>query len=168
MDSSTHVGPVISKRAKESILSQVSEAITAGAKDETPPNPTFQNLPAEGNFVAPTLLTNVNNSMTIMKSETFGPVIPVQRVTSDSEAISLMNDGDLGLTASIWTSDVPKGEELSHHVEAGTVFVNRADFPSPDLAWTGWKNSGRGVTLSRFGFEQFVKLKSIHLKDYPK
>ena len=78
-----------------------------------------------------------------------------------------MNDSEFGLTASIWTADVARGESLSQEVEAGTVFVNRADFPSPDLAWTGWKNSGSGVTLSRFGFDQFVKLKSVHLKDYP-
>jgi len=89
------------------------------------------------------------------------------KVSDDSQAIALMNDSEFGLTASIWTKDVAKGEELAQQVEAGTVFVNRADFPSPDLAWTGWKNSGRGVTLSRFGFEQFVKLKSVHLKDYP-
>jgi len=106
--------------------------------------------------------------MSIMHDETFGPVIPVQRVSSDEEAISLMNDSQFGLTASIWTKDVAKGEELCGLVEAGTVFVNRADFPSPDLAWTGWKDSGKGVTLSRFGFEQFLKVKSYHVKEYPK
>ena len=79
----------------------------------------------------------------------------------------MMNDSEFRLTASIWTKDRAKGEELTNLVEAGTVFVNRADYPSPDLAWTGWKNSGKGVTLSKFGFEQFVKLKSIHVKDYP-
>jgi len=167
MDPSTHIGPVISKRAKEAIEAQISSAIAAGATDETPPNATFTNLPPDGNFVAPTLLTNVTHSMSVMRDETFGPVIPVMKVSSDAEAITLMNDSEFGLTASIWTKDVAKGEELAQQVEAGTVFVNRADFPSPDLAWTGWKNSGRGVTLSRFGFEQFVKLKSVHLKDYP-
>ncbi|KAI0991989.1 hypothetical protein K3495_g16197 [Podosphaera aphanis] len=78
-----------------------------------------------------------------------------------------MNASEFGLTASIWTQDIAKGTELADEVEAGTVFVNRCDFPSPDLAWTGWKNSGKGVTLSRFGFDQFVKVKSFHIKDYP-
>jgi acyl-CoA reductase-like NAD-dependent aldehyde dehydrogenase len=78
-----------------------------------------------------------------------------------------MNDSEYGLTASIWTKDEAKGQEIAEEVEAGTVFVNRADFPSPDLAWTGQKNSGKGQTLSVFGFEQFVKLKSFHVKDYP-
>jgi acyl-CoA reductase-like NAD-dependent aldehyde dehydrogenase len=103
-----------------------------------------------------------------MTEETFGPVIPVQKVSSDDEAISLMNDSVFGLTASIWTKDTALGEKLTRRVQAGTVFVNRADYPSPDLAWTGWKDSGKGVTLSRFGFEQFVKLQSVHVKDYPK
>ena len=170
MDKSTNIGPVVSKRATETIEKQVTDAIAAGAKDETPENETFKtpNGPKEGNWVAPVLLTSVNHSMSVMRDETFGPVIPVQKVSSDSEAISLLNDSQFGLTASIWTKDVAKGEELCRQVEAGTVFVNRADYPSPDLAWTGWKDSGKGVTLSRVGFEQFVKVKSYHVKDYPK
>lgn len=167
MDKSTQIGPVISARAKETIRSQIDEALKAGAKDETPPNSSFENLPQQGNFIKPTLLTHVNHSMSIMQDETFGPVIPIMSVPSDTAAVKYMNDSQFGLTASIWTKDVGVGEELAGKVEAGTVFVNRSDFPSPDLAWTGWKDSGKGVTLSRFGFEQFVKLKSYHLKDYP-
>jgi acyl-CoA reductase-like NAD-dependent aldehyde dehydrogenase len=78
-----------------------------------------------------------------------------------------MSDSEFGLTASIWSKDVAKAHELAQEVEAGTVFVNRCDFPAPDLAWIGWKNSGKGQTLSRFGFEQFVRLKSLHVKEYP-
>lgn len=167
MDKSTNIGPVISKRAHEAISGQVADALKLGAKDETPANATFENLPTRGNYVKPTLLTNVTHQMSVMNAETFGPVIPVMKVSSDDEAIALMNDSQFGLTASIWTKDMAKGEAIADQVEAGTVFVNRADFPSPDLAWTGWKDSGRGVTLSRFGFEQFIKLKSFHLKEYP-
>ncbi|KAI0380394.1 aldehyde dehydrogenase [Hypomontagnella monticulosa] len=168
LEKETQIGPVISKRSKETIESHIQDALNKGAKDLTPENPTFSNLPLKGNFVKPTLLVDVNHDMLVMKEETFGPVISVMKVKSDEEAVSLMNDSDLGLTASIWTKDTDKGYELAEQVEAGTVFVNRADYPSPDLAWTGWKNSGKGVTLSRFGFDQFVKLKSYHLKDYPK
>ena len=74
--------------------------------------------------------------MDIMNEETFGPVIPVMKVGSDDEAIRLMNDSEYGLTASIWTKDVAKGEELAEEVEAGTVFVNRCDFPSPVLIFS--------------------------------
>ncbi len=184
-DRSTNVGPVVSMRSAQTINSHIKDAIEKGAIDSTPENQSFANPPLGGNYVKPTLLTNVTHDMDVMNDETFGPVIPVMRVGNDEEAVRLMNDSEFGLTASIWTKDVAKGEELAEQVEAGTVFVNRCDFPSPvsccsysiskiyaytsqDLAWTGWKNSGKGVTLSKFGFEQFVKLKSFHIKDYPK
>ncbi|KAE9578220.1 Succinate-semialdehyde dehydrogenase [Colletotrichum fructicola] len=167
-DKGTHVGPVISKRSKETIEAHVQDAVAKGAKDATPENESFANPPPKGNFVKPTLLTGVDHSMTVMTEETFGPVIPVMRVKNDDEAVKLMNDSEFGLTASIWTKDTDRGYAIADQVEAGTVFVNRCDFPSPDLAWTGWKNSGKGQTLSRFGYDQFVKLKSYHLKDYPK
>ncbi|EXJ55877.1 NAD-dependent aldehyde dehydrogenase [Cladophialophora yegresii CBS 114405] len=171
LDESTQLGPVVSRRAVETIRAQVADALAKGAKDETPQGVesfTSPQGPSEGNWVPPTLLTHVNHSMAVMREETFGPVIPVQKVGSDEEAIALMNDSQFGLTASIWTKDVARGEELCGQVEAGTVFVNRADFPAPDLAWTGWKDSGKGVTLSRVGFEQFVKVKSYHVKAYPR
>ncbi|KAJ9142953.1 Succinate-semialdehyde dehydrogenase [Pleurostoma richardsiae] len=167
-DKSTHLGPVVSKRSKETIEAHIKDALDKGAKDATPENESFSNPPPKGNFVKPTLLINVNHDMAVMKDETFGPVIAVMKVKSDEEAVKLMNDSEFGLTASIWTKDVDRGYALCDDVEAGTVFVNRCDFPSPDLAWTGWKNSGKGVTLSKFGFDQFVKLKSYHIKDYPK
>jgi len=185
-DKATHVGPVISERSKETIKAHIQDALDKGATNATPENETFDSLPEKGNFVVPTLLTNVDHGMRVMKDETFGPVIPVMKVRGDEEAVKLMNDSEFGLTASIWTKDTDKGYALCEQIEAGTVFVNRCDFPSPvgshiphssleqpltlpqDLAWTGWKNSGKGVTLSRFGFDQFVKLKSYHLKDYPK
>ncbi|KAI9797443.1 MAG: hypothetical protein M1833_005483 [Piccolia ochrophora] len=165
-DEKTHVGPVISKRAAATINSHIQDALDKGATNATPENETFRSPPPDGNFVAPTLLTRVDHSMTVMTEETFGPVIPVMKVKDDAEALRLMNDSKFGLTASIWTKDTASGEALAEDVEAGTVFVNRCDFPSPDLAWTGWKDSGKGVTLSRYGFDQFVKFKSFHVKDY--
>jgi acyl-CoA reductase-like NAD-dependent aldehyde dehydrogenase len=69
--------------------------------------------------------------MRVMREETFGPVIPIMKVSSDDEAIALMNDSDYGLTASVWTKDIQSGEELIERIEAGTVFVNRCDYPSP-------------------------------------
>ncbi|KAJ4385779.1 hypothetical protein N0V93_010210 [Gnomoniopsis smithogilvyi] len=167
-DKSTHVGPVISTRSKDTILAHIKDALDKGATDATPENESFSNPPPKGNFVKPTLLTGVTHEMAVMTEETFGPVIPVMKVKDDGEAIKLMNDSEFGLTASIWTKDTAKGHELAEDIEAGTVFVNRCDYPAPDLAWTGWKNSGKGQTLSRFGFDQFVKLKNFHIKDYPK
>jgi acyl-CoA reductase-like NAD-dependent aldehyde dehydrogenase len=125
------VGPVISRASQKVIQSQIDDALAKGAVDATPANETFTSAPASGNYVAPCLLTNCNHTMEVMKEETFGPVIPVVKVASDDEAIALMNDTDYGLTASVWTKDIAKGEEIIERLEAGTVFVNRCDYPSP-------------------------------------
>lgn len=130
-DKNTHVGPVVSKRSAEAIQAHIKDALAKGATDATPDNDTFKNPPAGGNYVAPTLLTGVTHDMAVMTEETFGPVIPVMKVKDDAEAIKLMNDSQFGLTASIWTKDVSKGHELIDDVEAGTVFVNRCDYPAP-------------------------------------
>ena len=127
----THVGPVISKRSKETIEAHIKDAEEKGAKDATPENSSFDSPPPDGNYIKPTLLINVDHSMTVMTEETFGPVIPVMKVKSDAEAIKLMNDSEFGLTASIWTKDIDRGAELAESVDAGTVFVNRCDYPSP-------------------------------------
>jgi acyl-CoA reductase-like NAD-dependent aldehyde dehydrogenase len=131
MDKDTNIGPVVSTRSAEAIRAHIKDALEKGATDATPENETFKSPPADGNYVAPTLLTNVNHEMAVMTEETFGPVIPVMKVKNDKEAIKLMNDSQFGLTASIWTKDVNKGHELMDDVEAGTVFVNRCDYPAP-------------------------------------
>lgn len=130
-DPKTHVGPVVSRRALQTINAQIHDALAKGATDATPANTSFENPPNEGNYVKPTLLTGVTHDMTVMTAETFGPVIPVMRVKDDEEALMLMNESEFGLTGSIWTKDVGVGEELAGRVEAGTGFVNRCDYPSP-------------------------------------
>lgn len=130
-DKSTTTGPVISAQAVKNIAAHVADALAKGAVDATPANPTFDPLPAKGNYVAPRLLTNVNHSMLTMREETFGPIIPVMKVSSDDEAVALMNDSDYGLTASVWTKDIATGEKLLERIEAGTVYINRCDYPSP-------------------------------------
>ena len=130
-DKNVNIGPVVSKRSKEAIEAHIKDALSKGAKDVTPENATFAVSRPEGNFVKPTLLINVDHSMLVMTEETFGPVIPVMKVKSDEEAVRLMNDSEFGLTASIWTKDTAKGAALAESVDAGTVFVNRCDYPSP-------------------------------------
>ena len=103
-------------------------------------------------------------SMALMHEETFGPAIGIARVSNESEGIALMNDSDFGLTASIWSGDFERASRLAEDVEAGTVFANRCDYLDPALAWTGVKDSGRGCTLSRVGFESLTRPKSFHLR----
>lgn len=112
-EKSTHIGPVVSKRAAKMIEAHVKDALDQGATDATPANESFDSPPPNGNFVAPKLLTNVTHKMAVMSEETFGPIIPVMKVKDDEEAISLMNDSQFGLTASIWTKDVEKGHQLA-------------------------------------------------------
>lgn len=125
------MGPVISRAAQKQIEGQISEAISQGAVDATPLNPSFREPPADGNYVPPRLLLNVTHDMDIMRKETFGPVIPVVKVRGDDEAVALMNDSDYGLSASVWTQDIAAGGALVQRLDAGTVFVNRADYPTP-------------------------------------
>jgi acyl-CoA reductase-like NAD-dependent aldehyde dehydrogenase len=99
-----------------------------------------------------------------MQEETFGPIIGIQKVSSDAEAIELMNDSEYGLTASIWTKSLDDFSTLADQVQAGTIFLNRCDSLDPALAWTGIKNSGRGVSLSKFGYDQLTRAKSINMR----
>ena len=96
--------------------------------------------------------------------ESFAPVIGIMKVRSDEEAIALMNDSRYGLTAAIWTQDAEAVIAIGERVETGAWFMNRCDYLDPALAWTGVKDSGRGCTLSRVGYEQLTRPKSYHLR----
>jgi acyl-CoA reductase-like NAD-dependent aldehyde dehydrogenase len=102
--------------------------------------------------------------MRVMSEESFGPVVGIQKVSSDEEAVKLMNDSEYGLTAAIFTKDYATGIALGQQVETGTFFINRCDYLDPQLAWTGVKNSGRGCTLSAMGYESLTRPKSFHIK----
>ncbi|MEK7831999.1 MAG: aldehyde dehydrogenase family protein, partial [Acidobacteriota bacterium] len=115
-------------------------------------------------YLAPQILVNVDHSMLVMSEETFAPVVGIMPVKDDAEAIRLMNDSRYGLTASIWTSDVEAALSIGDQIETGTFYMNRCDYLDPALAWTGVKDSGRGCTLSRLGFEAFTRPKSFHLR----
>jgi acyl-CoA reductase-like NAD-dependent aldehyde dehydrogenase len=99
-----------------------------------------------------------------MSEESFAPVIGIMKVKSDDEAVGLMNDSQYGLTAAIWTEDEDAAIAIGDRVDTGTWFMNRCDYLDPALAWTGVKDSGRGCTLSRVGYEQLTRPKSYHLR----
>ena len=100
-----------------------------------------------------------------MMDETFGPVVGIMKVRDDDEAVRLMNDSPYGLTASIWTRDMDAAERIGGQIETGTVYMNRCDYLDPGLAWTGVKDTGRGATLSRVGYESLTRPKSYHLRE---
>lgn len=163
LDEATTLGPMVRTSAAEFVRGQIKEAVAAGAKALIDPK-AFA-MDKEGTpYLAPQILVNVDHTMRVMNEETFGPVMGVMKVHSDDEAIALMNDSDLGLTSSLWTQDVDVALALGGRIETGTVFMNRCDYLDPELAWTGVKNTGRGVTLSRLGFDQLTRPKSFHYR----
>jgi acyl-CoA reductase-like NAD-dependent aldehyde dehydrogenase len=159
MEKDTNLGPVVRKDAADGIRAQVRQAVRKGAKallqlKDKPGTP----------YLPPEVLVNVDHGMEVMTEETFGPVVGIQAVKSDEEAVELMNDSRYGLTASIWTQDADAALSIGDRVETGTWFMNRCDYLDPALAWTGVKDSGRGCTLSKLGLETFTRPKSFHLR----
>ena len=160
LEPETTIGPMANKRFSDEVRLQINEAIELGA---TAHIEIFKNDDA-GTYVTPQILTGVDHNMRIMNDETFGPVVCIMPVSSDEEAISLMNDSEFGLTASLWTKDVGRAEKIADQIETGTVFLNRADYLDPALCWTGCKNTGSGGGLSIIGYHNLTRPKSYHLK----
>ncbi|OUR81047.1 aldehyde dehydrogenase [Colwellia psychrerythraea] len=160
----TTLGPLVRTSAAEFVRGQIDEAIEQGAEAHI--NPYDFDLDEAGTpYMAPQVLTNVDHTMRVMTEESFGPVVGIMKVSSDEEAIKLMNDSEFGLTASIFSSDIERAVTLGQELEAGTFFVNRCDYLDPELVWTGVKNTGRGCTLSKLGFDNFTRAKSFHIRN---
>jgi acyl-CoA reductase-like NAD-dependent aldehyde dehydrogenase len=159
LEKDTNLGPLVRTAAADLVRSQVRGAIRKGAKallklKDQPGTP----------YLPPEILVNVDHGMDVMVEESFGPVVGIQAVKDDAEAVKLMNDSRYGLTASIWTQDADAALRIGDQVETGTWFMNRCDYLDPALAWTGVKDSGRGCTLSKLGLETFTRPKSFHLR----
>ena len=163
LDPETSLGPMSSARLADQVRHQVAAAIEAGAQPHVEPQLFPDDKPGTA-YLMPQVLTKVDHSMAIMREETFGPVVGLMPVKDDAEAVRLMNDSPYGLTASVWTSDMEAAERLGSEVEAGTVFMNRCDYLDPALAWTGVKDSGRGASLGRYGYEAVTRPKSFYLR----
>ena len=159
LEQETTLGPLVRTQAADAVRAQIRQAVRKGAKallqlKDRPRSP----------YLPPEVLVNVDHGMDVMVEESFGPVVGIQPVKDDDEAVSLMNDSRYGLTASIWTQDTDAALRIGERVETGTWFMNRCDYLDPALAWTGVKDSGRGCTLSRLGLETFTRPKSFHLR----
>ena len=117
-----------------------------------------------GNWFEPTVLTGVDHTMAVMRDESFGPIIGIQKVASDDEALALMNDTRYGLTAGVYTRDEARAAKLLARVNAGSVYWNCCDRVSPRLPWSGHGDSGVGVTLSTYGIQAFTRPRAWHLR----
>lgn len=162
-DPATTLGPMAQTRLAETVRAHNADALARGAKAHLDPAAFPANRDGTP-YLAPQLFTGVDHGMLVMSEETFGPVIGVMPVRDDAETVRLMNDSKYGLTAAILTRDQAAAERIGHDLETGTVFMNRADYLDPGLAWTGVKDTGRGASLSTLGYEALTRPKSFHLK----
>ena len=165
LDAATSLGPMATANGAATVRGQVEAALAAGAEAHV----ARQAFPADrpdSLYLMPQVLTGVDHGMAVMREESFGPVVGVMKVRDDDEAVRLMNDSRYGLTASVWTRDLDAAAVIAARVEAGTVLVNRCDYIDPALAWTGVKDSGRGASLGRHGFEAVTRPRSLHMR-YP-
>ncbi|MBE0455016.1 MAG: aldehyde dehydrogenase family protein [Roseovarius sp.] len=164
LDPETTLGPMANARFAAEVRAQIDEARAMGAVAH------IETFPQDdgGCYLTPQILTNVTHKMRVMRDESFGPVVGIMPVSSDEEAIALMNDSDFGLTASLWTADIDRAARIGDAIETGTVFMNRADYLDPGLCWTGCKQTGRGGGLSVIGYHNLTRPKSYHLKKVTK
>lgn len=163
LDEATTLGPLVNAGAADFVRGQIAEALQMGARALIGPQDFATDVPGSA-YLAPQVLVDVSHDMSVMRDESFGPVVGIMPVSGDEQAIALMNDSEFGLSASIWTADLAAAERLGEQIDTGTLFMNRCDYLDPALAWTGVKHSGRGVTLSRLGYEHLTRAKSFHLR----
>ncbi len=161
LDPETTLGPMANVRFADEVRAQTAEAIAAGATALIDPALFPNDTDA---YLMPQILVDVDHSMRVMRDESFGPVVGIMKVKDDAEAITLMNDSEFGLTASLWTRDYARAENIADQLETGTVFTNRCDYLDPALCWTGCKNTGRGGGLSVIGYQNLTRPKSYHIK----
>src|SRR5687767_7241621 len=155
-----YIGPICRKEQITVLENQVKDALQKGATLLTG----GKRINRKGFYFEPTVLVNVNHDMSVMKDESFGPVIGIMKVKDDAEAVFKMQDTEYGLTASVYSNNKERAENILKQINAGTGYWNCCDRVSAALPWSGRKHSGFGTTLSHAGLRAFVKPKAYHLK----
>ena len=164
-DAATDVGAMISENQLKIVENHVADFQNSGARILTGGK---RNRNFNGTFFEPTIVANANNSMRGMREETFGPTLPIAVFTTETEAVELANDTDFGLTASVWTGDLRKGERVAEKILAGTVTVNEVLYTHgiAQTPWGGFKQSGYGRTHGKMGLMELVAPQHIHVNRY--
>ncbi|MEO7391400.1 MAG: aldehyde dehydrogenase family protein [Ramlibacter sp.] len=160
MSEDTYVGAITRAPQLDVLDAQVADASARGATL----NLGGRRLPGPGNWYAPTVFSQVDHTMELMREESFGPIIGIQKVSNDDEAVRLMNDTRYGLTAGVYTPDARRAQSLLSQVHAGSLYWNCCDRVSPRLPWSGFGDSGVGLTLSTYGIETFTRPRAWHLR----
>jgi len=156
---SVDLGAVIHPPQSDIVESHVRDAVDKGARVVAGGKRSDDN----GHFYEPTLLLDVDHTMTAMREETFGPTLPIMKVADADEGVRLSNDSPYGLAASVWTKDVAKGERLARRIEAGAVIVNDAqiNYVALELPMGGWKSSGLGTRHGADGIRKYTKKQAL-------
>jgi acyl-CoA reductase-like NAD-dependent aldehyde dehydrogenase len=157
-DDATQLGPLTRAEQLDVLDAQVADAVRKGATLRT------GGRRVNERWFAPTVLTEVDHSMAVMTDESFGPIIGIQRVGDDAEAIALMNDTAYGLTAGVYSADETRARSVLERVSTGSAYWNCCDRVSPRLPWSGRGHSGIGTTLSIAGIAAFTRPKAWHLR----
>ena len=160
MDESTYIGPLTRAPQLDVLAEQVADASARGATLRLGGH----RIERAGNWFEPTVFTGVDHTMLLMREESFGPVIGIQKVGGDAQALALMNDTRYGLTAGVYTPDEQRARTLLAQVNAGSVYWNCCDRVSPRLPWSGHGDSGIGLTLSTYGIQTFTRPRAWHLR----
>jgi len=158
----TTLGPIAQPQHPAELEALVDDAVQRGARRVTGGKRT--SVGGRGRFFQPTVVCDVPSDAQLMGVEQFGPILAVQRVTSDEEALARMNESVFGLTASVWTADRARAERFGAALRFGTVFMNRCDFGDPRLPWSGVGQSGRGHSMSVLGFDTLTRTRSLHFR----
>jgi acyl-CoA reductase-like NAD-dependent aldehyde dehydrogenase len=160
LEDGVYIGPLTRKEQTAFLLKQIEDATSKGAKILTGGH----QVNKKGYYFEPTVLVNVTHEMSIMKDESFGPVIGIMKVKDDEQAIALMQETEFGLTASVYSADQNRAENILREINTGTGYWNCCDRVSAALPWSGRNHSGFGVALSHAGLRSFVKPKAYHLR----
>jgi acyl-CoA reductase-like NAD-dependent aldehyde dehydrogenase len=160
MSDATYIGAITRAAQLEVLEAQVADAKAKGGVLHLG----GRRLPGPGNWFAPTVVSQASHEMSLMREESFGPVIGIQKVSGDDEAIALMNDTRYGLTAGVYTPDRERAQRLLAQVNAGSLYWNCCDRVSPRLPWSGVGDSGLGLTLSKYGIQAFTRPRAWHLR----
>ncbi len=160
MDEATYIGAITRRPQLDVLKKQVADAKKKGAKLLAGGSI----VRGKGNWFEPTVFTDVDHSMALMRDESFGPIIGIQAVADDEAAVDLMNDTEYGLTGGVYTRDSKRARKILAQVRAGSVYWNCCDRVSPRLPWSGVGHSGIGLTLSTYGIQTFTRPKAWHLR----
>ena len=158
----TTLGPMVNSQAATFIRQQIDDAVAKGAKaliDEAD----FPESKSDTPYLAPQVLIDVNHDMSVMRDESFGPVVGIMPFNSIDKGTALANDSPFGLTASVWSENLEDAITIGDKLAAGTVYINRCDYLNPALPWSGVKESGKGLSLSYLSFYALTQTKSFQI-----